>query len=131
MDLILFCPNTGVGAFRFLNDAKQILAGHFGFNMVFNCSTDDPNATVSLLFSSNFGFSWTEKTVTPNKLIKEGQVFTLLNLIVSDAGSYACKATNQSGQTIQWPRGTGMLLIGSGGYNVDVHNNCITLWSYS
>ena len=115
MDVILFGPNTGVGAFRFLNGAKQILSGHFGLNMVFNCSTDDPNATVSLLFSNNFGFSWTEKTVTPNKLIKEGQVFTLLNLIVSDAGSYACKATNPSGQTIQGPSRTGMLLIGSGG----------------
>ena len=114
MDLF-FCPNSGVGAFRFLNVAKQILSGHFGLNMVFNCSTDDPNATVSLLFSNNFGFSWTEKTVTPNKLIKEGQVFTLLNLFISDAGSYACKATNQSGQTIQWQKGTGMLLLGSGG----------------
>ena len=115
MDVILFGANTGVGAFRFLNGAKKILSGHFGLNMVFNCSTDDPNATVSLLFSNNFGFSWTEKTVTANKLTKEGQVFTLLNLIVSDAGSYACKATNQSGQTIQWPSLTGMLLIGSGG----------------
>ena len=87
------------------------MISHEGFNMDFNCSTNDPNATVSLLFSTDSGYSWSEKTVTPNKLILQGQVFTLLNLIASDGGMYVCKAKDQSGHTIHWRSGTGMLHI--------------------
>ena len=101
---------TGVGALRFLNDPEMILVGHFGYNVDFNCTTDDPNATVSLFHSPQFG-PLTERPLTPGKLILNGQVFTLINLVRSDGGMYACKATSESGETIQWPFGTGRLLL--------------------
>ena len=67
--------------------------------MDFNCTTDDPTASVALLHNRGFG-PFTERPLTPNKLILDGQVFTLLNIAVSDAGQYACRATDQSGTTI-------------------------------
>ena len=39
-------------------------------------------------------------SLTPNKLILNCQVFTVLNIAVSDGGQYACRATDQSGTTI-------------------------------
>ena len=67
--------------------------------MDFNCTTDDPTASVALLHSQGSG-SLTERPLSPNKLILDGQVFTLLNLAVADAGQYACRASAQSGATI-------------------------------
>ena len=43
---------------------------------------------------------YTIKPLNPNKLILNGQAFALLNIAFSDAGQYACRATNQSGRTI-------------------------------
>ena len=67
--------------------------------MDFNCTTDDPAATVALLHSQGIG-ALTERSLSPNKLILDGQVFTVLNLAVNDAGRYACRATDQSGISI-------------------------------
>ena len=64
--------------------------------MDFNCTTDDPAATVALLHNQGRG-PLTEKPLSPNKLVLDGQVFTVLNLAVNDAGRYACRATDQSG----------------------------------
>ena len=94
------CSTAGVRAFKFLKNPPQFLTSYVGRNLDFSCATDDPNATVSLWHSSNF-ITWTEKLVTPNKLALRGQVFTLLNLVLLDGGQYRCKATSQSGQTIQ------------------------------
>ena len=93
------CSTAGVRAFGFLKNPPQFLTSHVGRNLDFSCATDDPNATVSLLYGSNA--PWTEKRVTPNKLALRAQVFTLLNLVLLDGGQYRCKATSQSGQTIQ------------------------------
>ena len=67
--------------------------------MHFNCTTDDPMASVVLLHNPGSG-PLTERPLTPNKLIRDGQVFTVLNIAVSDAGQYACRATDQSGTII-------------------------------
>ncbi|XP_074620056.1 neural cell adhesion molecule 2-like [Acropora palmata] len=67
--------------------------------MDFNCTTDDPAATVTLLHNQGFG-PLTERPLTPNKLILDGQVFTVLNIAISDGGQYACRATDQSETTI-------------------------------
>ena len=67
--------------------------------MDFNCTTDDPTASVTLLHHPGSG-TLTQRPLTPNKLILDGQVFTMLNLAVSDAGQYACRASDQSGTTI-------------------------------
>ena len=104
---------SGVGALRFLEDPPQFFSSHVGMNLDFNCTTDDPNATVSLLHSSNF-VAWTEKRVTPNKLALREQVFTLLNVALLDGGQYRCKATDQSSQTIQWPSSHGFLFVHAG-----------------
>ena len=77
----------------------------------FNCTTGDPNATVSLFYSNNFGATWSERRIKSNRLVLRGQVFTLSHVILADNGMYACKATDQSGQTIQWPPQTGMLFV--------------------
>ena len=76
------------------------MTSYVGRNHDFNCTTDDPNATVSLWHNRGSG-TWTEKHVTLNELALRGQVFTLLNLVLLDGGQYRCKATDQSGQTIQ------------------------------
>ena len=104
--------STGVGALRFLNSPPPVVVGHFGYNLDFNCTTDDPNATVSLLHSQQKP-PVVERPLTPGKVILNGQVFTLLNLVRTDGGLYTCKATNQTGQSIEWPRVTRLLLTPS------------------
>ena len=71
--------------------------------MDINCTTDEPSATVKLLHQPTFD-NWVERAVKPSKLILTGQVFTLLNVIVSDGGRYKCEATYKN-ETIEWPRG--------------------------
>ena len=98
---LFVCSTAGVKALRFLKDPPQFAISYVGMNLDLNCTTDDPNATTSLLYAASFGGVWAEKLVKPNQLDLMGQVFTLLNLVLLDGGSYACKATDQSGQTIQ------------------------------
>ena len=107
--------SVGVGALKFLQDPSVIQGSHVGWSIDYNCTTDDPNATVSLLQSRDFGFSYNVIPVTPNKLLLRKQVFTIVNLILSDGAQYKCKATDQSGQTIQWNTGS-MLLVQAGLY---------------
>ena len=94
--------SVGVGALKFLQDPPQLQASHVGWSVDYNCTTDDPNATVSLLKSKDFGISYNVFPVTPNKLLLTEQVFSIVNLVLSDGGYYKCKATDQSGQTIEW-----------------------------
>ena len=98
--------SVGVGSLKFLQDPSRLQASHVGWSVDYNCSTDDPNATVLLLKSTDFGFSFKVFPVTPNKLLLREQVFTIVNLNFSDGGYYKCKATDQSGQTIQWNTGS-------------------------
>ena len=107
--------SVGVGALKFFQDPPQLQASHVGWSVEYNCTTDDPNATVSLLQSNDFGFSYNVIPVTPNKLLLRKQVFTILNLILSDGGNYKCKATDQSGQSIEWNSGS-MLFVQAGLY---------------
>ena len=107
--------SIGVGALKFLQDPPQLQAPHVGWSVDYNCTTDDPNATVSLLQSKDFGISYNVFPVTPNKLLLRKQVFTLVNLILSDGGNYKCQATDQLGQTIEWNTGS-MLFIQAGLY---------------
>ena len=107
--------SVGVRALKFLQDPPSIQASHVGLSVDYNCTTDDPNATVLLLKSTDFGFSYNVISVSPNKLLLREQVFTIVNLIISDGGQYKCKATDQSGQTIQWNTGS-MLFVHPGLY---------------
>ena len=68
--------------------------------MDFSCTTDDPTASIALLHNDKGFGPLTERLLTPKKLILNGQVFTVLNITVSDGGQYACRATDQSGTTI-------------------------------
>ena len=95
--------STGVGALTFVSPPPPVLSTYLGLNMNVNCTTDEPNATVKLLHQPAFP-NWVERAVKPNKLIIRGQVFTLLNVIVSDGGRYKCGATYKN-ETIEWPRG--------------------------
>ena len=104
---------VGVGALKFLQDPPSIQASHVGWGVDYNCTTDDPNATVLLLHSGDFGVSYNVIPVTPNRLLLRKQVFSIVNLIFSDGGYYKCKATDLSGQTIQWNNGS-MLLVQAG-----------------
>ena len=107
--------SVGVGALKFLQDPPQLQASHVGWSVDYNCTTDDPYATVSLLQSRDFGFSYNVLQVSPNKLLLRKQVFTIVHLILSDGGNYKCKATDQSGQTIEWPSGS-ILFVQAGLY---------------
>ncbi|KAJ7377513.1 hypothetical protein OS493_028496 [Desmophyllum pertusum] len=103
---------NGVGALKFLSYPPFAMIGYMGMNADINCSTNDPNATVTLLHQASFT-TWVEKTVTPNELILTGQVFKLLSLVVSDGGRYNCKATDGT-NTIRWPTYKGMLVLKPG-----------------
>jgi len=84
-----------------------------GYNLDINCTTDEPNATVTLLHQPLFAPNWVERTVTPKKIILRGQVFTLLNVIATDGGRYNCEATYKN-QTIRWSQSSGMAIFDTG-----------------
>ena len=84
---------------KFIGKLDVYATAYLGFSMDFNCTTDNPTASVALLHNPGFG-PLTERPLTPNKLILDGQVFTVLNIAVSDGGLYKCRATDQSGTTI-------------------------------
>ncbi|XP_074620045.1 fibroblast growth factor receptor 3-like [Acropora palmata] len=96
--IILNAPGTE--AFKFIGKLDQFASAYLGFSMDFNCTTDDPTASIALLHNQQGSGTLTERPPTPDKLILDGQVFTVLNIAVSDAGQYACRATNRSGTTI-------------------------------
>ena len=98
--MLLF--SVGVGALKFLRGPTRTQTSHVGWRADYNCTTDDPNATVSLLYSGDLGLPFNVIPVTPNKLLLRKQVFTLVKLILWDGGYYKCKATDESGQTIEW-----------------------------
>ena len=114
--------SVGVGALKFLQDPPSIQGSHVGQSVDYNCTTDDPNATVLLLKSTDFGFSFNVFPVTPNKLLLTKQVFTIVNIVLSDGAQYKCKATDQSGQTIQWPSGS-LLFVQAGLYEYNFQVN--------
>ena len=107
--VVLLC-SVHVGALKFLQDPPQFQASHVGWSVDYNCTTNDPYATVSLLHSRDFGLSYNVLQVSPNKLLLRKQVFTIVNLILSDGGNYKCKATDQSGQTIEWNSGSTLFI---------------------
>ena len=107
--------SIGVGALKFLQDPPSIQGSDVGQSVDYNCSTDDPNATVLLLQSTDFGFSFKVFPVTPNKLLLRKQVFTIVNIVLWDGAHYKCKATDQSGLTIEWKSGS-MLFVQAGLY---------------
>ena len=79
---------------------------------------------MSLLHSGDFGVSYNVFPVTPNRLILRKQVFTLVNVILSDGGYYKCKATDQSGQTIEWKSGS-MLFVQAGLYEYSEYSKLL------
>ena len=97
--------SVGVGALKFLQDPPPRQTSHVGGSVDYNCTTDDPNATV-LLLSYYFWTPYNVIPVSPNKLLLRKQVFTIVNLTFSDEKYYKCNATDQSGQTIEWNTGS-------------------------
>ena len=116
--------SVGVGALKFLQGPPQLQASHVGWSVDYNCTTDDPNATVSLLRSKDFGVSYNVVPVSPNKLLLRKQVFTLVNVILLDGGYYKCNATDQSGQTIEWKSGS-MLFVQAGLYEYSEYSKLL------
>ncbi|XP_066017569.1 matrix-remodeling-associated protein 5-like [Pocillopora verrucosa] len=102
----------GVDALKFLSPPPQVSSGYLARNIDFNCSTDDANATVKLFFAADF-VNFNERTLSPEKLHLNKQVFTLLNLGVRDGGQYRCKATDGK-KTIEWPSTHGLLFLSQG-----------------
>ena len=84
---------------KFIGKLDQFALAYLGYSMDFDCTTDDPTASVVLLHNEGSG-PLIERPLTPHKLILDGQVFTVLNIAISDGGQYACRATDQSGTTI-------------------------------
>ena len=108
----------GVDPLKFLNPPPQVSSGYLGMNFDFNCSTDDANATVKLFFAADF-VNYNERTLSPEKLHLNKQVFTLLNLGVRDGGQYRCKATAGK-KTIEWPSTHGLLFLSQGRWNTSI-----------
>lgn len=109
---------VGVDALKFLNPPPQIASGYLAMNFDFNCSTDDANATVKLFFAPGSA-NYNERTLSPEKLHLNKQVFTLLNLGVSDGGQYKCKATDGK-ENIEWPSTHGLLFLSQGRWNTSM-----------
>ena len=109
---------VGVYPLKFFNPPPQVSSGYLGMNFDFNCSTDDANATVKLLFAADF-VNYNERTLSPEKLHLNKQVFTLLNLGVKDGGQYRCKATDGK-KTIEWPSTHGLLFLSQGRWNTSI-----------
>ena len=105
--------SVAVGALKFLQDPPPSQESHVGWSVDYNCTTDGPNSTVSLLHSNNLGISYNVIPVTPNKLLLRKHVFTIVHLILSDGGQYKCRATDQSGQTIEW-NSSSILIVQAG-----------------
>lgn len=82
-----------------------------GQNVEIDCSTNDEDAKVSLLHKNHPLVAFKKRQLDENKLSRRGQVFTLLNVDLSDAGIYACEASNQASRMIRWPSGTGYLIL--------------------
>ena len=109
---------VGVDALKFLSPPPQVSSGYLARNIDFNCSTDDANATVKLFFAADF-VNYNERTLSPEKLHLNKQVFTLLNLGVKDGGQYRCKATAGK-KTIEWPSTHGLLFLSQGRWNTSI-----------
>ena len=93
---------------------KTFLLGYLGQNLEINCSTNDENATVSLLHKRHSLVAFTERKSEANKLLIQGKVFTLLNLDLKDGGMYSCEAKDQANNRIRWPLDTGYLILSQG-----------------
>lgn len=95
----------------FLSKPPQVIRGRLGQDVVIDCSTNDNEATVSLLRKPHPFAHSTELKPNANKLSKERKVFRILNIDIGDAGIYSCAATDKANQTIQWPRLTGYFVF--------------------
>ncbi|XP_022797152.1 hemicentin-1-like isoform X1 [Stylophora pistillata] len=119
-DKIRWPPGTGYliineEPLEFLDQSPVIIRGYLSQNVVINCSTNDREATVSLLYKQHPLASFHELNLRENKLLRKGKVFTLLNVERRDAGIYSCQASNRGGWNIRWPHGRGYLIPIRGG----------------
>ena len=107
----IFLSSLQTEPLAFLMQPKTILLGYLGKNLEINCSTNDDNATVSLLHKRHSLAAFTKRTPEPNKLSVQRKVFTLLNLDLRDSGIYSCEAKDRENNRILWPLGTGYLIV--------------------
>ncbi|XP_048589456.1 platelet-derived growth factor receptor alpha isoform X2 [Nematostella vectensis] len=101
--IALFVISTQVSSseFKFLVTPLPFATVAFGANYEMDCRTNDKNATTSLFFRKNPTFPSKEKYTEPKKLIKVGDIYSIIYFGVNDFGAYQCRATNASGFVIQ------------------------------
>jgi len=111
---ILHCALHSTEHLAFTKQPQNVLRGYIGQRLVINCSTNDEDASVSLLHKRHPFAAFSERKPSANKLWKKRQVFYLLKLDLRDAGIYTCEASNRANETIRWPAGTGYLMLSRG-----------------
>lgn len=102
----------------FVKKPQNILKGYLGQKILINCSTNDQDATVSLLYRRHPFVAFVKLKLEEKKLLKKGQAFELLNVGLRDSGFYACEAKNEANDKIRWPPGTGYLILNEGEVNL-------------
>lgn len=82
----------------------MILTAPINENFPINCSTNGVNVTTELLKKNqNSWISLPSPSIKDLKVIKDGDIFTIANFVMTNSGLYKCRATDSGSTTIESP----------------------------
>lgn len=72
----------------------------FGKSLHINCTTNDPTASTSLYHQGIGSGDW--YLLSSDNVRRVGDVYTIINFGLNEAGWFQCRATNKNQVTITW-----------------------------